>query len=116
MLNVHQQTIRTYEKSGFVQPRRSEGNTRMFSEEDIIILEKIIYYTNELGVNLAGVEIIFKMQKKIDKMQQKMNNIFSESKLELVEERQILEKQAAAAHEEIKKIEKKKKENSDKEI
>lgn len=108
MLDIHQQTIRMYEKSGFIQPKRSEGNTRMFSEEDIITLEQIIYYTNTLGVNLAGIEIIFKMQKKIDKMQQKMNNIFSESKLELVEERNSLEKEASHAYKEIQKIEKRK--------
>jgi MerR family transcriptional regulator/heat shock protein HspR len=106
MLDIHQQTIRMYEKSGFIQPKRSEGNTRMFSEEDILTLEQIIYYTNTLGVNLAGIEIIFKMQKKIDKMQQKMNHIFSESKLELVEERHSLEKQASNAYKEIQKIEK----------
>ncbi len=109
MLNIHQQTIRMYEKSGFIQPKRSGGNTRMFSDEDILMLEQIIYYTNKLGVNLAGVEIIFKMQKKIDKMQQKMNNIFSESKLELVEERHSLEKQASNAYKEIQKIESHKK-------
>jgi MerR family transcriptional regulator/heat shock protein HspR len=113
MLNIHQQTIRMYEKSGFIQPKRSEGNTRMFSEEDIMTLEQIIYYTNKLGVNLAGIEIIFKMQKKIDKMQQKMNNIFSESKLELVEERNSLEKEASHAYKEIQKIEKGKNNNEE---
>lgn len=106
MLDLHQQTIRAYEKSGFIQPKRSEGNTRMFSEEDIVLLEQIIHYTNKLGVNLAGVEIILKMQKKIDKMQQKMNKIFSESREELAEEQNILEKQALDIHNEIKKIEK----------
>ena len=116
MLNLHQQTIRMYEKSGFINPKRSEGNTRMFSEEDILMLEQIIYYTNKLGVNLAGVEIIFKMQKKIDKMQQKMNQIFSESKLELVEERHSLEKLASDAHKEIQKIEQYKKEKNNNKV
>jgi MerR family transcriptional regulator/heat shock protein HspR len=108
MLDIHQQTIRMYEKSGFIKPKRSEGNTRMFSEEDILKLEQIIYYTNKLGVNLAGIEIIFKMQQKMDQMQRKMNTIFSESKLELDEERHSLEQQASNAHREIQKIEKSK--------
>jgi MerR family transcriptional regulator/heat shock protein HspR len=105
MLDIHPQTIRMYEKSGFIQPKRSDGNTRMFSDEDILILEQVIHYTNKLGVNLAGVEIILKMQKKLEKMQQKMNNIFSESKNELIEEQVILEKQAQLANEEIARIE-----------
>lgn len=109
MLNIHQQTIRAYEKSGFIQPRRSDGNTRMFSEEDIAVLEQIIHYTNKLGVNLAGVEIILKMQKKIEKMQQKMNKIFLDSQQELEEEREILEKKALVIHDTIKSMENNKK-------
>lgn len=108
MLNIHQQTIRAYEKSGFIQPKRSDGNTRMFSEEDVATLEQIIYYTNKLRVNLAGVEIILKMQKKIQKMQQKMNKIFLDSQQELEHEREVLEKKALTIHETIKNIENKK--------
>jgi MerR family transcriptional regulator/heat shock protein HspR len=108
MLNIHQQTIRAYEKSGFINPKRSDGNTRMFSEEDVATLEQIIYYTNKLGVNLAGVEIILKMQKKIEKMQQKMNKIFLDSQQELEHEREALEKKALTIHETIKNIENKK--------
>ena len=58
MFDVHQQTIRMYEREGLIAPRRSDGNTRLFSEEDVERLEQIIYYTNKLGVNLAGVEVI----------------------------------------------------------
>lgn len=108
MLNIHQQTIRAYEKSGFIHPKRSDGNTRMFSEEDVATLEQIIYYTNKLRVNLAGVEIILKMQKKIEKMQQKMNKIFLDSQQELEHEREVLEKKALTIHETIKNIENKK--------
>jgi MerR family transcriptional regulator/heat shock protein HspR len=109
MLNIHQQTIRMYEKSGFIQPKRSDGNTRMFSDEDILILEQIIYYTNKLGVNLAGVEIILKMQKRLEKIQKNVNLIFSKSQEELTVDRQCLEQQLSDAHKEIKKIEKFKK-------
>tara|TARA_Y100000588_G_C14267642_1_gene930728 strand:+ start:2615 stop:3130 length:516 start_codon:yes stop_codon:yes gene_type:complete len=86
MLTVHQQTIRFYEKEGLIHPKRSEGNTRMFSEEDIEKLEEIIHLTHQLGINLAGVEMIFKLRKKIEKMQRDMNKMFSETNQELSEE------------------------------
>lgn len=88
MFSVHQQTIRLYEKEGFINPKRSEGNTRMFSEEDIERLEEIIYLTHQLGINLAGVEMILQLQKKMKKMQQEMNKIFAQTHKELVHETQ----------------------------
>jgi len=107
MIGIHPQTIRMYEREGFFAPKRSDGNTRMFSEEDIEVLESIIYYTNKLGVNLAGVEIILKMQKKIDKMQFKMNNLFENSKKELENEKINLKSQSQQITNEIKKIKEK---------
>jgi len=83
MFSVHQQTIRLYEKQGLIVPKRSEGNTRLFSEEDIERLEEIIYLTHKLGINLAGVEMIFKLKKQIKKMQQEMNKVFDETHNEL---------------------------------
>src|SRR3989337_2920163 len=71
MFSVHQQTIRLYEKEGLLNPKRSEGNTRLFSDEDIDRLEEIIYLTHELGINLAGVEVIFKLKKQLQKKQKK---------------------------------------------
>jgi len=56
MFSVHQQTVRLYEKQGLINPKRSSGNTRLFSEEDIDQLEEVIYLTHEMGINLAGVE------------------------------------------------------------
>lgn len=76
MFSVHQQTIRMYEKEGLIAPKRSDGNTRLFSEEDVDRLEEVIYLTHKLGVNLAGVEIILKLQKKIKRMQEEMNKLF----------------------------------------
>ena len=64
MFSVHQQTIRLYEKEGLIVPKRSEGNTRMFSENDIDRLEEIIYLTHKLGINLAGVENGFEASEK----------------------------------------------------
>jgi len=89
MFSVHQQTIRLYEKEGLIVPKRSDGNTRMFSETDIDRLEEIIYLTSKLGVNLAGVEMILKLQRKIKKMQSDMNKLFVKAQDELVEETNI---------------------------
>ena len=86
MFSVHQQTIRLYEKEGFISPKRSDGNTRMFSEEDVDKLEEIINLTHQLGINLAGVEMILKLQKKIKRMQKDMNKIFTNAQSELIEE------------------------------
>lgn len=83
MFEVHQQTIRMYEKEGLISPKRSEGNTRLFSEEDVDRLEQVIYLTHKLGVNLAGVEIILKLQRKIKKMQDEMNDVFNKTRQEL---------------------------------
>jgi MerR family transcriptional regulator/heat shock protein HspR len=80
MFSVHQQTIRLYEKEGFISPKRSEGNTRLFSEEDINGLEEIIYLTHKLGINLAGVDMILKLQKKLDKVQKETHKIFEQAK------------------------------------
>ena len=86
MFSVHQQTIRLYEKEGFISPKRSDGNTRMFSEEDVDKLEEIIHLTHQLGINLAGVEMILKLQKKIKRMQKDMNKIFANAQSELIQE------------------------------
>ncbi len=72
MLGVHPQTLRLYEREGFVKPKRSDGNTRLYSEEDVERLEMILRLTRELGVNLAGVEVILSMREKMELMQQEM--------------------------------------------
>ncbi len=86
MFSVHQQTIRMYEKEGLITPRRSEGNTRLFSEEDVERLEEVIYLTHKLGVNLAGVEIILKLQRKVKRMHEDMNKMFEAAQKNLEEE------------------------------
>jgi MerR family transcriptional regulator/heat shock protein HspR len=89
MFSVHQQTIRLYEKEGLITPKRSEGNTRLFSEEDVNRLEEIIYLTHKLGINLAGVEMILKLKKQIKKMQKDMNKVFDETHDELSQQAEI---------------------------
>lgn len=89
IFSVHQQTIRLYEKEGFITPKRSDGNTRMFSEEDVDQLEEVIHLTHQLGINLAGVEMILKLQKKIKRMQKDMNKIFTNAQSELIHETDV---------------------------
>ncbi len=88
MFSVHQQTIRLYEKEGLISPKRSEGNTRLFSEDDVNRLEEIIYLTHKVGINLAGVEMILRLQKRINKMQKEMNTLFNQVQEELDVENQ----------------------------
>jgi len=83
MFSVHQQTVRLYEKQGLITPKRSTGNTRLFSEEDIDRLEEVIYLTHEMGINLAGVEMILRLKKQIKKMQSEMNKLFNSTQEEL---------------------------------
>lgn len=103
MFSVHQQTIRMYEKEGLISPKRSEGNTRLFSEEDLQRLEEVIYLTHTLGINLAGVEMILKLKKQMKKMQKEMNELFKQANQELDDEAAIsqtlVQKSAQKLHE-----------------
>lgn len=69
---VHPQTLRLYEREGLLKPSRSEGNTRLYTKEDLERLEVILQLTRELGVNLAGVEIILNMREKMAAMQREI--------------------------------------------
>jgi MerR family transcriptional regulator/heat shock protein HspR len=70
--NIHPQTLRLYEREGLLAPSRSEGNTRLYTDEDLERLETILNLTRDLGVNLAGVEIILNMRKRLGEMQREM--------------------------------------------
>jgi len=69
---IHPQTLRLYEREGLLKPSRTEGNTRLYSEEDLKQLELVLNLTRDLGVNLAGVEIILNMRRKMEDMQAEM--------------------------------------------
>jgi MerR family transcriptional regulator/heat shock protein HspR len=71
---IHPQTLRLYEREGLLAPSRSEGNTRLYTDEDLERLEVILKLTRELGVNLAGVEIILNMREKMEAMQKQIEN------------------------------------------
>jgi MerR family transcriptional regulator/heat shock protein HspR len=81
---IHPQTLRLYEREGLLKPSRTEGNTRLYSEEDLVQLETILSLTRDLGVNLAGVEIILNMRRKIEQMQHEVNEFMEYVKKELV--------------------------------
>jgi MerR family transcriptional regulator/heat shock protein HspR len=66
---IHPQTLRLYEREGLLKPSRSDGNTRLYTDDDLERLEVILQLTRELGVNLAGVEIILNMREKMTAMQ-----------------------------------------------
>ena len=80
---IHPQTLRLYEREGLLKPSRTEGNTRLYSEEDLEQLETILSLTRDLGVNLAGVEIILNMRRKIEQMQHEVNEFMDYVKREL---------------------------------
>jgi MerR family transcriptional regulator/heat shock protein HspR len=76
MFEIHPQTLRMYEREGLLKPSRSEGNTRLYEDSDIERLEIILSLTRDLGVNLAGVEIILNMREKMDAMQREFERFF----------------------------------------
>jgi len=69
---IHPQTLRLYEREGLLKPSRSEGNTRLYTDDDLERLEVILKLTRDLGVNLAGVEIILNMREKMSEMQRQI--------------------------------------------
>lgn len=81
--NIHPQTLRLYEREGLIKPSRTEGNTRLYSDEDLKELETILALTRDLGVNLAGVEIILNMRRKMERMQKEVNEFMTYVKGEL---------------------------------
>ncbi len=76
MYELHPQTLRLYEREGLLKPSRSEGNTRLYTDPDLERLEIILSLTRDLGVNLAGVEIILNMREKMDEMQREFERFF----------------------------------------
>src|SRR5690349_23492470 len=80
---IHPQTLRLYEREGLLRPSRSDGNTRLYTDEDLERLEVILQLTRELGVNLAGVEIILNMREKMSEMQRQIEEFVKELNAQL---------------------------------
>ena len=80
---IHPQTLRLYEREGLLKPSRSDGNTRLYTDEDLERLEVILHLTRDLGVNLAGVEIILNMREKMGQMQSQIQEFVATLNREL---------------------------------
>src|SRR5512139_4103346 len=78
MLGIQTHTLRYYERIGIIEPSRSRGNIRLYSENDISYVKQIKKLMDELGVNLAGVEVILRMAKRIDTMQRRTEELEDE--------------------------------------
>lgn len=83
MVGLHPQTLRHYESQGLVTPKRSDGNVRLYSPVDIDRLRQIIRLTDELGVNLAGVQIILDMRERLERLQLEMDTTRAEMQAEI---------------------------------
>lgn len=81
--NIHPQTLRLYEREGLLRPSRSEGNTRLYTDDDLERLEVILKLTRDLGVNLAGVEIILNMREKMAAMQVQIEQFITQLNSEI---------------------------------
>jgi len=80
MIGVHTYTLRYYEKIGIIEPSRSQGNIRLYSERDITQLRRVKTLMDDLGVNLAGVEVILRMARRMSELQQEMEAMEAELK------------------------------------
>jgi len=83
MYNIHPQTLRLYEREGLLSPSRSSGNTRFYAKEDLERLEVILGLTRDLGVNLAGIEIILNMRERMKEMEREMRALVEFARGEL---------------------------------
>jgi MerR family transcriptional regulator/heat shock protein HspR len=77
MYGIHPQTLRLYEREGLLKPSRTEGNTRMYTNEDLERLELVLSLARDLGVNISGIAIILQMRERMDEMQRQMAEFVS---------------------------------------
>jgi len=78
ILNIHPQTLRQYEKEGLIKPSRTQGRVRLYSQKDIDHIKMVLRLTRNLGVNIAGVDIILQLKEKMDEMQDEINSLRNE--------------------------------------
>jgi MerR family transcriptional regulator, heat shock protein HspR len=77
LYKLHPQTLRLYERAGLLKPSRSQGNTRLYTDQDLERLEIILTLTRDLGVNLAGIEVVLNMRDKMAEMQRQMESFIT---------------------------------------
>ena len=75
IVGLHEQSLRMYERRGLIQPQRSEGNIRLFSDEDVERVRTIQRLVNDLGVNLAGAEVILHMREQMDELREELEQL-----------------------------------------
>jgi len=92
---IHPQTLRLYERQGLITPARSAGNTRLYDELAIQRLETILTLTRDLGVNLAGVEVILKLREEMDRLQGELDRLLEEVRRDLADRRFGIERDKA---------------------
>ncbi len=93
--NIHPQTLRLYEREGLLEPRRSAGNTRLYDERTIRRLETILTLTRDLGVNLAGVEVILNMREQLEEMQTEVDRLLDLVKRDILDRRSGVDRRYA---------------------
>ncbi|HUP43707.1 MAG TPA: helix-turn-helix transcriptional regulator [Thermoanaerobaculia bacterium] len=92
---IHPQTLRLYEREGLIRPARSAGNTRLYDEDTLDRLEQILTLTRDLGVNLAGVEVILELQEQMDTMQAEVDRLLAFVKREVLDQRHGVDRRHA---------------------
>ena len=95
MYDIHPQTLRLYEREGLLLPSRSDGNTRLYTDEDLERLEFILNLARDLGVNIAGIAIILQMRERMEEMNRQMQSFVDYVRTEMLAKMQ----QAASANE-----------------
>jgi MerR family transcriptional regulator/heat shock protein HspR len=88
MYEIHPQTLRLYEREGLISPSRSEGNTRLYTDEDLERLEFVLNLARDLGVNIAGIAIILQMRERMEAMNQQMQGFVHYVRSEMLERMQ----------------------------
>src|SRR6201996_3064523 len=88
MYGIHPQTLRLYEREGLLKPSRTEGNTRLYTDEDLERLELILNLTREMGVNIAGIAIILQMRERMEEMNRQMQSFVDYVRTEMLERMQ----------------------------
>ena len=92
--NIHPQTLRLYEREGLISPARSAGNTRLYDEKTLERLETILTLTREMGVNLAGVEVILNMRDQLEELQQELERTSGRLRRQRAERRGVARRYA----------------------
>jgi MerR family transcriptional regulator, heat shock protein HspR len=96
MYEIHPQTLRLYEREGLLKPSRTEGNTRLYTEEDLERLEFILNLARELGVNIAGIAIILQMRERMEEMNRQMQSFVDYVRTEMLSRMQQVQTPEAA--------------------